>query len=135
VVLAEGEVARVTIPVIEVPEKVSRIADTLFGNTRISGKIVDVEGNPVAGIKALLYTDAAMLDRPLYVSQPTGTDGTFILSFPEGGTYFLAARDKLGGTPAPGELYGRYQGRPDHSIYVLKGREKKDVEIMVEEVW
>jgi len=135
VVLKEGEVARVSIPVIEVPEKVSRHADKLFGNTRISGRVVDAEGKPVKGIKAMLYADSMMLDRPLYVSQPTGPDGTFVLSFPEGGTYYLAARDKLGGTPAPGELYGRYDGRPDHSIYVLSGKEKKGIKIVVEEVW
>jgi len=133
--VAEGQMVRVHIPLIEVPENVSRHADTLFGHTRIRGRVLDVEGKPVAGIKALLYVDSAMLDRPLYVSQPTGTDGTFILSFPEGGTYYLAARDKLGGTPAPGELYGRYQGGGDASIHVVSGKEKSGVEIRVEEVW
>lgn len=134
-VLKEGEVARVNLPVIEVPEKVARHAASLFGNTRISGRIVDVEGKPMAGIKALLYADSTMLDRPLYVSQPSGQDGTFVLSFPQGGTYYLAARDRLGGTPAPGELYGRYQGHPEHAIVVDSGKEAKGVEIVVEEVW
>ena len=60
--------------------------------------------------QALLYADESMLNRPLYVSAPTGPDGTFQLSFPVGGAYYLAARNSLGGTPAPGELYGRYQG-------------------------
>ncbi len=41
-----------------------------------------------------------MLNRPEFVSQPTGKDGKFVISFPQGGAYFLAARDMLGGTPA-----------------------------------
>jgi hypothetical protein len=76
-----------------------------------------------------------MLNRPLYVSQPSGPDGRFVLSFPKGGTYYLAARDELGGTPAPGELYGRYQGSPDHSVRIRTGKTLQDIEIRVEEVF
>lgn len=133
--LAEGEVARVHIPLIEVPEKVERHAASLFGNTRITGRIVDSEGQPVAGVQAMLYDDPTMLNRPLYVSQETGPDGRFVLSFPRGGIYYLAARDELGGTPAPGELYGRYQGSPDHSVRLRTGRTLEDVQIVVEEVY
>ena len=58
-----------------------------------------------------------------------------ILSFPKGGHYYLAARDELGGTPAPGELYGRYQGSPDHSVNVETGKLLTGVDIRVEEVY
>jgi hypothetical protein len=131
----QGEVTRVNVPVIEVPEKVDRYESSLFGNTSISGRILDQSGTPVAGVRALLYDDPSMLNRPLYVSQPTTANGQFILSFPSGGTYFLAARNELGGTPAPGELYGRYDGSEDHSISVETGKALKDVEIKVEEVY
>jgi len=131
----DGEVASVHIPVIMVPEKVERYASKLFGNTTIAGRIIDANGKPIAGLKALLYDDPMMLNRPLYVSQPTGADGTFVLSFPNGGTYYLAARNVLGGTPSPGELYGRYQGSKDHSVEIAKGKTLKDVEIRVEEVY
>ncbi len=133
--LKPGEVARVAIPLIEVPGKVERFADSLFGNTTISGTIVDTDGTPLEGLRALLYRDSSMLNRPEYVSQPTGKDGAYVISFPKGGTYYLAARNVLGGTPAPGELYGRYAGTSDGSIYVRTGKNLKGVSITVEEVW
>jgi hypothetical protein len=133
--IKEGEIARVHIPLIEVPEKVDRHAANLFGNTLVSGRILDTQGAPVAGVQVLLYDDPVMLNRPLYVSQKTGADGRYQLSFPAGGRYFLAARNELGGTPAPGELYGRYQGSPDHSFEIETGKVLGDIEIVVEEVY
>jgi hypothetical protein len=131
----EGELARVHIPLIEVPEKVERHAASLFGNTLVSGRVLDKDRRPVAGLQVLLYDDAMMLNRPLYVSQKTAADGSYQLSFPRGGHYYLAARNELGGTPAPGELYGRYQGSPDHSIKIETGKTLTDVEIVVNEVY
>ena len=133
--LKEGDVARVQIPVIEVPEKVDRLAATLFGNTLITGQIMDVKGQPVKGLRAMLYADSMMLNRPLYVSQPSAADGSFSLSFPKGGIYYLAARNVLGGTPAPGEFYGRYQGSADHSVRIRTGKKLEGIEIVVDEVY
>ena len=134
-VVKAGQVAPVHIPVITVPDKVERYAESLFGNTVITGRVLDATGAPVAGLQALLYDDPMMLNRPLYVSQPTGTDGTFILSFPKGGHYYLSARNTLGGTPSPGDLYGRYQGSEDHSVQIETGETLEGVEIKVEEVY
>ena len=134
-VINEGDPARVHIPLIEVPEKVSRHAANLFGNTSISGLVLDQKGEPVAGLQVLLYEDSMMLNRPLYVSQKTAADGRYQLSFPKGGHYYLAARNELGGTPAPGEFYGRYQGTPDHSIKIETGKALVDIEIVVDEVY
>jgi len=135
VTVGDGEVVKVALPVIAVPEKVSRHAATMFGQTRISGLVVDRAGKPLAGLQALLYADDAMLNRPLYVSQPTGADGVFQLSFPTGGTFYLAARNTLGGTPAPGELYGRYQGSGGAALKVETGQNLEGLQIVVEEVW
>ena len=134
-VITEGTQARVHIPLIEVPEKVDRHAASLFGNTLVTGKIFGPKGEPVAGIQVLLYDDPMMLNRPLYVSQKTKADGLYQLSFPKGGHYYLAARNELGGTPAPGELYGRYQGSPDHSVIIETGKTLEGVEIAVDEVY
>ena len=133
--IQDGALARVHIPLIEVPEKVDRHASDMFGNTLVKGQILDPKGQPVAGIQVLLYDDPMMLNRPLYVSQLTGADGRYQLSFPNGGHYYLAARNELGGTPAPGELYGRYQGTPDHSIMIETGQVLEDLEIIVDEVY
>jgi hypothetical protein len=133
--IKEKQVARVRIPLIEVPEKVEKFAATLFGNTSIAGRIVDKDGQPVAGVHAILYADMMMLSRPAYVSQPSDAEGRFVVSFPDGGTYYLAARSTLGGTPQPGELYGRFGGTPDASIRMRTGQKLEDVRLVVEKVW
>lgn len=132
--IKEGELARVAIAMLEVPQKVSRLADSLFGETSISGKVVNAAGQPVAGIRALLYSDPMMLNRPLYVSQPSAADGSFVLSFPNGGIYFLAARDALGGPPVPGQMYGRYLGSPDSSVRLRSGQKMTNIELLVEKM-
>lgn len=135
VVVAAGAVVQMTLPVIAVPEKSSRIAATLFGRTRIGGIVVDGAGQPQAGMMALLYSDDAMLNRPLYVSPPTGADGRFQLSFPSGGAFYLAARSSLGGTPSPGEMYGRYLGETGPVIRIETGKAVEGLQIVVEPVW
>lgn len=135
VTVGEGAVVKVAVPVIAVPEKISRQAATMFGHTRISGMIVDRSGAPLAGVQALLYADDAMLNRPLYVSQPSGADGRFQLSFPTGGNFYLAARSSLGGTPAPGEFYGRYQGETGPVLKIETGQSLEGLRIVAEEVW
>ncbi|BCR05942.1 hypothetical protein DESUT3_30110 [Desulfuromonas versatilis] len=133
--LAEGEVLKIAIPMLEVPEKVERLADSLFGQTSIHGRVLDKKGAPVAGVRVFLYEDSQMLNRPLHVSQTTGPDGAFVLSFANGGVYYLAARNTLGGAPAPGELFGTYDGTPSHSVRVQTGKALKGIEIVVEEMW
>jgi hypothetical protein len=133
--LTSGEVLRLGIPMLEVPDKVDALADILFGQTVFHGVIRDHAGHALEGLRAVLYTDAQMLNRPLYVSQPTTADGRFTLSLPKGGTYFLAARNTLGGAPAPGDLYGSYDGTPDHSLVLQNGQVVNDIEILVEKMW
>lgn len=133
--VAEGRVTLVSIPLLEVPEKVDQMTATLFGQTSISGRVLDRDGRPVAGARAVLYDEAQMLNRPLYVSRPTEADGSFVLSFPTGGTYYLAARQQLGGAPSPGELYGTWDGTPDHSLQVTTGERKSGIDLIVEEMW
>ncbi len=134
-VLKEGEVARIGIDMVEVPAKVKRLAASMFGQTSVSGRILNAVGSPVAGVRVLLYADSMMLNRPLYVSQPSGSDGRYVLSFPRGGHYFLSARDKLGGAPGPGELYGRYTGSQDSSIRIRTGQHLDKIDLLVQEMW
>jgi len=131
----EGEVARVTIPVLEVPERVERLTGNLFGGTAVHGRILDPEGHPVAGVRAVLYDDPRMLDRPLFVSHPSAVDGSYVLSFPAGGTYYLGARDTLGGAPGQGELFGTYDASPDHSLRIGTNEVLRGIDIVVEKMW
>lgn len=133
--VGEGEVLRLSIPVLEVPAKIKELSGSLFGHTVLRGTIRDADGKPLAGLRAILYADSQMLNRPLYVSQPTGPDGVFVLSFPHGGTYYLAARNTLGGAPGPGDLYGTWNGSSNHSLQIETGQTRAGLDIVVEEMW
>jgi hypothetical protein len=133
--VSSGRVTLLSIPVLEVPEKIDLLSSSLFGQTSLRGQIFDQAGQPVAGVRAILYSDPQMFNRPDYVSQPTDEQGIFVLSFPHGGTYYLAARLQLGGAPAPGELYGTYDGTPDHSLKIETGERKENIIVKVEEMW
>lgn len=134
-VVKPGQVAKIGIDMVKVPQKVEDIAGKLFGNTSIRGKALNLTGAPVAGVRVLLYDNSMMLNRPLYVSQPTNARGEYVLSFPQGGTYYLMARDKLGGAPGPGELIGRHTGSPDSSVTLKTGEHLKGVDMLIEEMW
>ncbi len=134
-VLKEGEIAQIGIDMVEVPQKIERLAGKMFGQTSVHGRILNGVGAPVAGVRVLLYADSMMLNRPLYVSQPSNAEGEYVLSFPKGGVYYLAARNKLGGAPGPGELYGRYPGSQDSSIRVRTGQALAGIDLLVEEMW
>lgn len=105
--------------------------------TGLAGQILDSDGKPVAGARVHVYDHVQMSERPKFVSEKTGPDGRYQIPLPAGGTYYLAARDKFGGPPALGDLYGRYdQGTIEPSAVVVKeGEVLKDVNITVTKVW
>lgn len=107
------------------------------GKTGISGVILDADGNPVKDARVHVYDHVQMSERPKFVSEKTGPDGHYLLYLPEGGTYYLAARDKFGGPPKIGDLYGRYdQGTIEPSAVVVRdGEMLKDIDITVQKVW
>jgi hypothetical protein len=125
----EGQVIDASFSMVKVPEKVRRQADALFGETSISGRVLDAQGDAVEGVKVMLYGDPMMIQRPLYVSHPTDAEGWFVLSFPHGGHYWLVARDSLGGQPLPGQFYGSYIGSADGSLRVANGQKLKGIVI------
>lgn len=107
------------------------------GKTGLSGRILDSEGNPVAKARVHVYTYVQMSERPKYVSNETGPDGRYIVFLPEGGTYYLAARNRFGGPPKLGDLYGRYDdGVIDPSgVVVHNGEILENIDITVHKVW
>ena len=78
-----------------------------------------------------------MSERPKYVSEQTAPDGSYFIFLPKGGTYYLAARDKFGGPPKLGDLYGRYdQGTIEPSAVVIEDKMiLQNVDITVTKVW
>ncbi len=105
--------------------------------TGITGRLLDPEGQPVAGLRLHVYDHVQMSERPKFVSAKTGPDGRYSLQLPQGGTYYLCARDKYGGPPKVGDLYGRYdQGTVEPSALVVpEGTTVDGVDITVHTVW
>jgi hypothetical protein len=130
-----GQVQKAAISLQEVPDKVAEEADHLFGDISISGRVTDQEGRPVAGLRVLLYDNPRMLDRPLFVSQPTEADGAYVLSFPAPGHYYLRARSNIGGEPVSGELMGDYRGANGEVLEVETGEHLEGIDIKVEALW
>jgi len=106
-------------------------------STGISGVIADSDGKPVQDARVHAYTYPQMSERPKYVSEATGADGRYVLFFPEGGTFYLAARNRFGGPPKIGELYGRYDdGTVEPSAIHVKNDEIiAHVDITVHKIW
>lgn len=105
--------------------------------TAVSGTVRDADGNPVEGARVHVYTYVQMSERPKYVSERTGPDGRYIVHLPKGGTYYLAARNRFGGPPRIGDLYGRYdEGSIDPTGVVVKeGQTRDKIDIIVFKVW
>lgn len=105
--------------------------------TGLSGRILDSDGNPVEGARVHVYDHVQMSERPKYVSEKTTPDGGYVIFLPKGGTYYLAARDKFGGPPKLGDLYGRYdQGTIEPSAVVIEDKKVlENVDITVTKVW
>jgi len=115
-----------------------RLAEAaVTGGTGLSGTILDVDGKPVQDARVHVYDHVQMSERPKFVSEKTGPDGHYLIHLPEGGTYYLAARDKFGGPPKVGDLYGRYdQGTIEPSAVVVRdGEMLKNIDITVQKVW
>jgi hypothetical protein len=98
---------------------------------------MDSDGQPVIDARVHVYDHVQMSERPKFVSEKTGPDGSYLIYLPAGGTYYLAARDKFGGPPKLGDLYGRYdKGTIEPSaVVVMEGQVLKMVDITVTKVW
>ncbi len=135
VAVAAGRFTRVAIPVTllklrNAPSYSGGAAAAAF----IEGRILGRDGKPRAGAYAALYDNPELLNRPVFLSDVTGSDGAYRLPVPAPGTYYLGARTGYGGSPAPGDLYGRYEGTADHALTVRDGDRRTGIDIVVEEV-
>jgi len=102
--------------------------------TAIEGLVVGPDGKPRAGQYVFVYRDEGMIGRPETMAR-TREDGTFTLSLPGGGKYYLGARSRHGGPRQPGEWAGKLVGTPDSGLEVPAGRRVKGLTIAMEQVW
>jgi len=114
-----------------------RLAEGKFAptETRLTGRAVDEDGLPAAGIYIYAYADSRMVGKPTVISAPTGADGHFVINLPQGGTWFIGARSAFGGPLEPGERVGTWDGQADHGVTVGKSEQRDLGALTVREVW
>ena len=132
-----GTVEMTVVAPVKVGDERRMSADAAISRTGLSGRVLDSDGKPVEGARVHVYDHVQMSERPKFVSEKTGPDGRYQIALPAGGTYYIAARDKFGGPPKLGDLYGRYdQGTIEPSAVVVREEELlKDINITVTKVW
>ena len=87
--------------------------------TGIAGRIVGEDGQPIAGAAVFAFTTPTAITRPLFVSELSDGDGTFLLRVGQGGTYYIKVRGKHGG------------GKPGHDSVLDGERDEKLIKITV----
>ena len=122
---------------IKIGDKRNFTGDVDESRTGLAGKVMDSDGQPVINARVHVYDHVQMSERPKFVSEKTGPDGSYLIYLPAGGTYYLAARDKFGGPPKLGDLYGRYdKGTIEPSaVVIMEGQVLKQVDFTVTKVW
>lgn len=132
-VISPGEQIVADFETIEVPSR-KQMSKLRGAFAKISGRIIDGKGRPLPGMRAALYANAQLFDRPLAASEPADEEGRFFLETPLSGTFTLGARQFLGGPPQSGELVGFYEGEDGVMITVELDKHLSDLDIIVQNV-
>jgi hypothetical protein len=103
--------------------------------TAFTGRALDQDGAPVAGIYVFAYLDSRMVGKPTYISDPSAADGSYRLNLGRGGSYYLGARSAYGGPLEPGEWVGTYDQQAEHRADIETGRVLELGPLQVREVW
>ena len=101
----------------------------------VTGRVFSEAGQPVEGVRVVLYESGWMLGRPSFVSSATDSGGRYRLEVSRRGKFFVAARSVIGKPPETGELVGFYRGSEDHSIDLSSAERLRSVDITVRKVW
>ncbi len=103
--------------------------------TGFTGTVVDDAGRPVGGVHVFAYREPEMgHHKPAALSTITDGKGRYRIYLPGGGRFYVGARDGYGDNPSPGELFGHYEGTPDHSLTLEQGQFLDGVAITVKGV-
>jgi len=111
------------------------------GVTGISGRVLDLEGNPQAGLYVAAYPANGNSLFQMHILRlitkyiaKTDDNGHFSIMLDGGGMYYLVAREILGQAPDYPERYGLYEGNANHSIEVAPGEQEEAVTIYVDRI-
>lgn len=130
--LVAGQRIKLQLPVVERQPTSARVSLlSRAGAGCLQGRIRNPQQDPQAGLRAFAYRNKVIgHQRPDAISTVSGADGRFELCFDAPGIYYLGAREAFGDSPAPGELFGLYEGNADHSFHVGQNM-SKPIDIVV----
>ncbi len=122
-----------------VPEQGVRGLET--GVSSISGRVLDLEGNPQAGLYVAAYPANGNSLFQMHILRlitkyiaKTDDNGHFSIVLVDNGMYYLVAREILGQAPDYPERYGLYEGNANHSIEVSSGKKIDPITIYVDRI-
>lgn len=99
-----------------------RVSSEIKGITALEGIVLDRHDRPVEGAMVFAFSGAAVVGKPLFVSNRSDREGKFLLRTHEGGTYFLKVRDTFGGgPPVEGSLYDGEKEEPMLQVMLTSG--------------
>jgi len=126
--IEEGQAREIKLEMIT---RLSMLEEDVVDFQGVQGKVVDKPGAPRAGLYVFAYLDAGMTGTPDFFSSPTGEDGSFELALPDGGPYYLLARQAFGGPAGAEELYGKLESDGQSPAGVTVSGETVEVTIHV----
>jgi len=134
VVVRKGEYRTVNFELVKLAEPMFFQGLTASGkatDTGIKGRLLNESGEHVPGTFVIAYINSDMRRAPDFASTLTDDEGYYTLYLPGGGRYWLAARTFVMKLPQKGEPFARYEGSPDHSIMVEKGRFLQGIDLVL----
>ena len=98
----------------------------------ISGRVLDLDQQPVAGMLVFAFADPGATTTPLAVSARTDTDGRFLLPLAKPASIYLRARKNYrGGQPQAEDYVSVSAGGMPQAIPVKAGQLIPDVQVLV----
>lgn len=98
----------------------------------ISGKLIGVDGKPLAGLLVFAFADSDMSKEPVAVSEPSDNHGRYLLRLPEPATVYLRAREHYGRrSPTEGGYMGIYGEGAAVPVAVGAGGDRQDRNLTV----
>lgn len=94
---------------IETITRLSMLEEDVVDSQGVRGQVINGAGEAQAGLYVFAYRQPEMTGSPDYFSAPTDQKGFFELALPDGGPYYLLARQAFGGPAETNELYGKLQ--------------------------
>jgi hypothetical protein len=132
----EGKEIEIVLPMVS-----KRLAKDIHGSDSdgdrpgFEGVVTDESGRPVQGVHVFAYREPEMgHHKPAALSSITDEKGKYRIYLPDAGRYYVGARHGYGDNPSPGEMFGHYEGTPDHSLVLKDGQYLKELDVVVRKV-